>query len=127
MMIQKKIPVMFRVPLALLMDAAVAFGPLALALYLRTAAVPLAFVLIPGILWIVLFDKVILWRLDCFWNLRTMQNRTGRPEHPDNHREFKTLKGWLAWLFMGKDLEHDIGAPNQASEGMPRKLGNPQG
>lgn len=127
MKIQKKIPVLFRVPLALLTHAVAAFGPLVIALYLRTPSVPLAFVLVPGILWIILFDKFISWRLDCFWNLRMMQNRTGRPEHPDNYREFKTLKGWLAWVFVGKDMEHINGAPNQASEGIPRKLGNPQG
>lgn len=92
---------------------------------LRPASLHVAVVLIPGILWLVIFDRILLWRLDCFWNVKSMQNRTPYPEHPDNHRMFKTFKGWCAWLFFGLDIEHKD-TPNKMPEDTPRKLGDPQ-
>jgi hypothetical protein len=105
-MIQQKIPVMFRVPIALVCDGLIAFGPIVLGFYFKKPQSSILFVIIPGILWIIIFDKFLLWRLDCFWNLKTRQNRTDKPEHPDNYREFKTIKGWIYWNFIGKDIEN---------------------
>jgi len=110
---------MFRVPLALLSYALLDFGPVLLGLYLKPGSVHLAFVLVPGVLWLVMFDRALLWRLDRFWNVKSMQNRTPYPEHPDNHRMFKTLRGWCAWLFLGVDIEHKD-APNHTPEGIRR-------
>ena len=116
MKIQRQIPVFFRVPLALLSYAGIGFGPVVLALYLRPPSWHVAVVLVPGILWLIVFDRCFLWRLDCFWNVKSMQNRTPHPERPDNHRTFKTFKGWCAWVFLGKDTERKD-SPNQQIHG----------
>ena len=66
-----------------------------------------------GAAWIVVYDKFLMWRLDCFWNLQCTQNHTGKPPNPDNYREFKMAKGWMGWLFLGKDYENS--KPNNGS------------
>lgn len=104
--IQRRIPVFFRVFLALLSHAVVAFGPLVALVVLRPFLAPVWLLIGLGVSWIIFFDRFLMWRLDTFWNVRCMQNRTGKPAFPDNYREFKTLKGWLGWLFFGKDYEH---------------------
>jgi hypothetical protein len=103
--IQRRIPVFFRVPLALLSHAAVAFGPMVALLVSQPFHAPVWLLIAIGVSWMILFDRFLMWRLDTFWNVRCMQNRTGKPPFPDNYREFKTLKGWLGWLFLGKDYE----------------------
>ena len=80
-MIQRKIPVVLRVPLALLLNGVIAFGPIYIAAYLFKSF--LGMVLF-GAIWLSIFQRYILWRLDCFWNLRTLQNKTGLPPNPDN-------------------------------------------
>ena len=105
-MIQQKIPVIFRVPIALVCDGVIALGPIALGEYFRKIQINFLFVIIPGILWIIVFYKYFLWRLDCFRNLKMMQNRTNKPENPDNYREFRTVRGWLFWNFLGRDIEN---------------------
>lgn len=106
-MIQQKIPIMFREPLALICHGIIAFGPLALGGYFVNIPSEFIFVILPGLLWIIVFQKLLLWRMDCFWNLKSRQNRTNKPENPDNLREFKTIKGWLFWEFLGRDIEHE--------------------
>jgi hypothetical protein len=105
MMIQRRIPVFFRLPLAMLSHALVAFGPMIGLLVLRPFNASPWLLIGCGVAWIVLFDRFLMWRLDCFWNVRSMRNRTGRPSFPDNYRKFKTVKGWLGWVFLGKDFE----------------------
>ncbi len=105
-MIQQKIPVIFRVPVALVFDGLIAFGPIALGLYFKKPESSILFIIIPGILWIIIFHNFLLWRLDCFWNLKSRQNRTDKPETPDNHRHFNTVKGWFYWNFLGRDVEN---------------------
>lgn len=113
MKIQQRIPVFFRVPMALLAHAAVAFAPMiGLLVYRPFKASPWILIGL-GAAWILVFDRFLMWRLDCFWNVRCMQNRTGKPPNPDNYREFKTAKGWMGWLFLGKDYENK--KPNNAS------------
>lgn len=43
--------------------------------------------------------------MDCFWNVRSLQNKTPFPKYPDNYRNFSTIKGHLSWGFLGKDCE----------------------
>ena len=99
---QKKIPIIFRVPLALIVDGAIAFGPVIALMYLLKHVAGL----IIGVVWLVIFYFHILWRLDCFWNLKMLQNKSDMPINPDNLREFKTLKGRMVWVFLGRDIEN---------------------
>lgn len=113
-----KIPVFFRVPIALLADGVVAFGPIVGVLYLRPSDSSIWFLIGFSVLWLVIFQHFLLWRLDVFWNLRSMQNRTPKPAAPDNHRTFRTWKGWLGWLFMGKDFESQKTGPRRDDAGL---------
>ena len=105
MKIQQKIPVFFRVPLAVLSHALFSFGPVSGLLVVRPFGASPWLLIGIGIAWLLVFDRLLMSRLDCFWNVRCMQNRSGKPPFPDNHREFRTAKGWLGWLFLGKDYE----------------------
>ena len=67
----------------------------------------LASVIISAVIWGTFFYRVLLWRMECFWNLRSLQNRNPLPANPDNGRHFSSLKGWLYWNFLGIDREQD--------------------
>lgn len=101
----RRIPIIVRIPLALLCDAIVAFGPIGVGLYFRGPIHPFVIIAV-GILWIIFFDHQLLWRIDVFWNVKSLQNKTQFPLNPDNHRMFKTFKGWIYWIFLGKDIEN---------------------
>jgi hypothetical protein len=89
-------------PLSLLTDAMIAFGPVCIFSYLlRNVTLTILF----AIVWLTVFHKFISWRLDCVWNVKSIQNRTGKPENPDNLKKFKTFKGYVFWIFLGKDIE----------------------
>ena len=123
MTFQRHIPVFFRVPLALLSHGLAAFGPMICLFVLRPFNAS-AWVLIGfGIAWIIFFDRFLMWRLDSFWNIRCMQNRTGNPPNPDNYREFKTAKGWLGWVFLGIDYENKT--PNKAVDSTATRVTTP--
>jgi hypothetical protein len=125
MKIQQKIPVFFRVPICLLTHAFFAFAPMIGLLVFHPFNASAWLLIGLGVAWIVVFDRFLTWRLDCFWNVRCMQNRTGKPSHPDNYREFTTLKGWLGWLFLGKDYE--CKAPNKAVDSTTARVTPPAG
>ena len=101
----QKIPVFFRAPIALLSDAIIFFGPIALGLYILHGTGLSVLSIILGIPWLILCHRCFLWRLDVFWNLKSSQNMTNKPPCPDNHRVFKTFKGQMIWLLLGKDIE----------------------
>ena len=100
--IARRIPVFFRLPIALVTHAIIAFGPLVAAGYFR-GDIPIAIVVILGIGWLIAFERFLLWRLDRFWNLETLQNRTPFPESPDNYKGCDSIKAWLLWVFLGRE------------------------
>ena len=106
MTIQRRVPIFFRVPLALLSHGLLAFGPMVALLEFRPFNASPWLMIGIGVAWIIFFDRFLMWRLDSFWNVRCMQNRTGKPPYPDNYREFKTVKGWMGWVFLGIDYEN---------------------
>lgn len=101
-MIQTKIPIIIRLPLHLLSISVIAFGPIyALSFFVKSFFV-LGIILI---LWGEFIRRFILWRFDCFWNLKTLQNKTALPLKPDNLKRFTTWKGYMYWIFLGWDIE----------------------
>jgi len=102
----RKIPIIFRAPIALLCDAAIYFGPILLGLYFSPDRLVSGVIIILGIGWIAICHLFLLWRLDVFWNLKSKQNKTDKPPFPDNYRTFSSLKAWIYWLFLGKDIEN---------------------
>jgi hypothetical protein len=106
MTIQRHIPIFFRVPLALLSYGILAFGPTIALLEFRPFNVNPLLILCVGGAWIMLFNRFLMWRVDSFWNVRSLQNHSGKPPYPDNYREFKTIKGWMGWVFLGIDYEN---------------------
>lgn len=101
---QKRIPLILRMPLALITTGAIAFGPIYMSFYLLGHVV---LIVLFAIFWLSLFQKFILGRIDCFWNLRTIQNKTCKPEAPDNLKRFKTAKAYFYWIFLGKNIEEN--------------------
>ena len=107
----RKIPVIFRIPIALAIDAIIFFGPIGFALFFRDyfpifrEYVSVSVIIFIGIIWILICHKFFLWRLDSFWNIKSRQNKTLYPENPDNYRKFKTLKAWIFWNILGKEIE----------------------
>lgn len=125
MILQRYIPVFFRVPLALLSHALAVFGPMIGLLVLRPLQASPWLLIGIGVAWIIFFDRFLMWRLDSFWNIRCMQNRTGKPLSPDNYREFQTVKGWLGWNFLGIDFENST--PNKAVDSTSARVTPPAG
>lgn len=100
-----RIPLILRVPLALASYGFLFFGPILLGFYFR-GPLDAIVVMMLGLLWLTAGDRFLAWRIDTFWNVKSYQNRTPFPAHPDNHRTFKTFKGWMYWIFLGKDIEN---------------------